>query len=126
MPVDKNNKTSKISVVIPVYNEIENIDYCIHEVRKVLDRSSYLFELIFVDDGSDDGSTEKIKSYCQNDSNISLIELNQNYGQQAALLVGLKYCKGDWNSCVRYHFEERCEYHPDWMLPDGSFDERLK
>ena len=36
------------------------------------------------------------------------------------------YCKGDWESCVRYQMEEKGEFHPDWMLPDGSLDERLK
>ena len=35
------------------------------------------------------------------------------------------YCKGDWESCIRYQMEENGEYHPDWMLPDGSTDERL-
>ncbi len=35
------------------------------------------------------------------------------------------YCKGDWESCVRYQMEERGEPHPDWMLPDGNIDERL-
>ena len=36
------------------------------------------------------------------------------------------YCKGDWESCVRYQMEERGEEHPDWMLPDGTLDERLQ
>ena len=36
------------------------------------------------------------------------------------------YCKGDWQSCIRYYMEENGKPHPDWMLPDGSFDERLK
>lgn len=36
------------------------------------------------------------------------------------------YCKGDWESCIRYQMEEKGEPHPDWMLPDGSLDERLK
>jgi len=35
------------------------------------------------------------------------------------------YCKGDWESCIRYQMEERGEFHPDWMLPDGSLDKRL-
>ena len=35
------------------------------------------------------------------------------------------YCKGDWGSCIRYKMEERGEYHPDWMLPDGTFEETL-
>ncbi|PIS29677.1 MAG: uracil-DNA glycosylase [Candidatus Marinimicrobia bacterium CG08_land_8_20_14_0_20_45_22] len=37
-----------------------------------------------------------------------------------------RYCKGDWESCVRYKMEESGIYHPDWMLPDGSIDEKLK
>ena len=36
------------------------------------------------------------------------------------------YCKGDWGNCIRYEMEEKGHYHPDWMLPDGSYDERLK
>jgi hypothetical protein len=36
------------------------------------------------------------------------------------------YCLGDWRACVRYHMEERCQYHPDNMLPDGSIDDKLK
>lgn len=36
------------------------------------------------------------------------------------------YCKGDWESCIRYQMEERWDAHPDWMLPDGSIDERLR
>jgi len=36
------------------------------------------------------------------------------------------YCKGDWKSCVRYKMEENSEAHPDWMVPDGSIDARLK
>ena len=37
-----------------------------------------------------------------------------------------QYCKGDWNTCIRYHLEERGEPHPDWMLPDGTIDEDLR
>jgi len=36
------------------------------------------------------------------------------------------FCKGDWESCVRYKMEENGEAHPDWMLPDGSIDTKLK
>lgn len=36
------------------------------------------------------------------------------------------YCKGSWKDCVRYQMEESRKAHPDWMLPDGSIDERLK
>lgn len=35
------------------------------------------------------------------------------------------YCMGDWESCKRYYMEENCISHPDWMLPDGTIDEKL-
>jgi len=37
-----------------------------------------------------------------------------------------RYCKGDWESCIRYQMEEAGEYHPDWMLPDGTLNEKLQ
>jgi DNA polymerase len=36
-----------------------------------------------------------------------------------------RYCQGDWENCIRYQMEKRGEPHPDWMLPDGSIDEKL-
>jgi len=36
------------------------------------------------------------------------------------------YCMGDWGKCIRYQMEEKGESHPDWMLPDGSIDDRLQ
>jgi len=36
------------------------------------------------------------------------------------------YCKGDWGNCVRYQMEEEGRFHPDWMLPDGTLDEKLQ
>ena len=36
------------------------------------------------------------------------------------------YCKGEWNNCIRYKMEEQGEYHPDWMMPDGNIDKKLK
>lgn len=37
-----------------------------------------------------------------------------------------RYCRGDWGACVRYRMEEAGRAHPDWMLPDGSLEERLR
>ncbi|HUX55391.1 MAG TPA: hypothetical protein VMV77_00330 [Bacteroidales bacterium] len=36
------------------------------------------------------------------------------------------YCKGDWDNCVRYHMEEKGQYHPDYMRPDGKISKRLQ
>ena len=36
------------------------------------------------------------------------------------------YCMGNWPNCIRYQMEEKNEYHPDWMLPDGTINEKLK
>ena len=36
-----------------------------------------------------------------------------------------RYCMGNWRNCVRYQMEEQGEYHPDWMLPDGSMNKKM-
>ena len=80
----------KVSVIIPVYNECESI-------KDLYSQLIILFktEIIFVDDGSSDGSVETIKKISKIDTSIKLIEFRRNYGKSAALNVGFKKAKGD-------------------------------
>ena len=87
--------TCELSVVIPVCNEINGLDACYSEVKKILIKSGYTFEIILVDDGSTDGSLVKMLDLSQKDPLVGVIELKKNYGQQKALLAGLRESKGD-------------------------------
>jgi len=82
----------KLSIVVTVYNEEENILPLIQNVREAITNLSY--ELIFVDDGSTDKTVSNIKSNA--DENTRLIVLNKNYGQTAAMAAGIDQAQGDF------------------------------
>ena len=85
----------KISVVIPVYNEVESVEQLYKELIKVL--SSFdSYQIIFVDDGSSDGSVNVIKKIVENDINTKIIQFHRNYGKSAALGEGFKNADGEF------------------------------
>ncbi|HJM33304.1 MAG: glycosyltransferase [Candidatus Marinimicrobia bacterium] len=85
----------KISIVIPVFNENESLPDLKVELDKNL--SAYPdWEVIFVDDGSSDGSTEYLADLCAQDSHYKLIQFYRNYGKSAALSEGFKLADGDY------------------------------
>lgn len=85
----------KISVIIPVYNEVESINELYKQLLKALQEFSR-YEIIFIDDGSSDGSVETIKKLSELDNSINLIQFHRNYGKSAALAEGFKYAKGNY------------------------------
>lgn len=87
-----NSKFPKLSVIIPVYNEEENIPILAKSLRKEI--KDYPYEIIFVDDFSTDGTRTQIKKL--NHPEVVLIELKRNYGQSSALAAGITYAKGDY------------------------------
>lgn len=83
-----------LSVVIPVYNEEESLGELTGWIRKVLKDSGLVYELIFVDDGSRDGSWKVIRSLSDGNSNIKALRFRRNYGKSAALNEGFKASTG--------------------------------
>ncbi len=85
-----------LSVVIPVFNEVENLDELIRRCLSAGNRTGRPFEIILVDDGSSDGSAEKIDTAAKNNpGNVVGVFLNRNYGQHAAVIAGFEQSKGD-------------------------------
>src|ERR1043166_2125926 len=85
-----------LSVVIPVYNEEENLPLLWPELREVLDRRALAYEIIFVDDGSRDRSAELIRSFRGADPRVRLVRLKENAGETAATDAGFKATRGRW------------------------------
>ena len=84
-----------ISVVIPVFNEIGSLPELVDQLKSVLEFMKE-WEILFVDDGSSDGSTEFLTKLSENDENITLIQFHRNYGKSAALAEGFKLAKGQY------------------------------
>ncbi len=84
-----------ISVVIPIFNEEENIPLLLQKTTQVLQSISPDFEIILIDDGSTDRSNQISKDYAGNHSHVKLIEFSRNFGHQAAISAGLKYARGE-------------------------------
>ncbi|OGK15062.1 hypothetical protein A3H80_00865 [Candidatus Roizmanbacteria bacterium RIFCSPLOWO2_02_FULL_37_19] len=82
-----------LSVVIPVFNEEGNINTLLKELIPIV--STYEYEIIFVNDGSQDKTEEEIKVFAQENKNIKLISFTRNFGHQTALTCGYQYTKGD-------------------------------
>ncbi len=81
----------RLSVVIPVMNEEENIKPLLKAIREALKNIDY--EVILVDDGSEDNTVEELKKY--KDERTKIIVLNRNYGQTTAIAAGIKESRGD-------------------------------
>lgn len=97
MPTPERLGSAKlISLVIPVYNEEENLRPLYQEIVRVWKEElvEYGLEIIFVDDGSADGSAELILRLAQEDPRVKLIQFSRNFGKEAATTAGLHYARG--------------------------------
>jgi len=84
-----------ISVVIPLYNEVESLPELSHWIKKVMDENDFTYEIIFIDDGSNDGSWDKIEELSLDNENIRGIKFRRNYGKSAALNTGFEASQGE-------------------------------
>jgi len=85
----------EISVVIPVYNERDNLPQLLHRSLSALRKTERRFEIVLVDDGSTDGSPEWIGRATDRHAEVVGVILNRNYGQHAAIFAGLEQSRGE-------------------------------
>lgn len=84
-----------LSVIIPVYNELGNIQPLYEGLDSVLKDLNWDYEVLFVDDGSIDGTREALKQIAEKDPHIKLIFFSRNYGQTAAMSAGFQFAQND-------------------------------
>jgi glycosyltransferase involved in cell wall biosynthesis len=83
------------SIIAPIYNEIDNLPELHRRVKEVMDSTGEPWELILVDDGSTDGSTERIRELAQKDKTVRPVIFARNFGHQVAITAGWDYARGD-------------------------------
>lgn len=94
MSTPRDDRTVAVSLVIPVYNEQENIDALAQRIRDALADLGLTYEVVLVDDGSRDASAARIRQLAASDPRIRLLQLSRNFGHQAAIFAGLEYARG--------------------------------
>ncbi len=110
----------KISVVVPCWNEEEALPIYYREMSRVMenmnrgtDQETVDFELIFVDDGSTDGTYRIIKELNQTDARCRYLSFSRNFGKEAAIYAGLKAAEGDYAAVMDVDLQD-----PPGLLPD--------
>ncbi len=116
----------KLSLVVPCYNEEENVDRFFNEVNNVFKNKVEDYEFVFVNDGSKDGTHQKLKSlYKENtSSNIQVLTFSRNFGKEAAIYAGLSNAKGDLVCIIDADLQQRPEVVLE-MLKEIEKDESL-
>jgi len=84
------------SVVIPLYNEQENVRELVDRLVPVLERADQAFEIVFVDDGSRDQTSDVVRVAAAADPRVKLVRFARNYGQEAAVQAGILHARGRW------------------------------
>lgn len=84
-----------LSVIVPVYNEAEVLHAFHAQLREVMRATGCPYELIYIDDGSTDGSLQLLNDLRAEDGGIAIVELSRNFGKEVALSAGLDYARGD-------------------------------
>ncbi len=83
------------SIIAPIYNELENLPVLYRRIQEVMDSTGEPWELILVDDGCTDGSTEVIRELAAKDERVRPVIFARNFGHQIAVTAGLDYSRGD-------------------------------
>jgi dolichol-phosphate mannosyltransferase len=84
------------SVVIPLYNEEENVRELVDRLVPVLEKTRLPFEVVFVDDGSRDATSAMVRAASSSDPRVKLVRFARNYGQEAAVQAGILHASGRW------------------------------
>ena len=101
-----------LSVVVSVYNEEKALEEFYRETTKVLEQISWDYELLFVNDGSRDGSQDILDRLAASDSRVRVISFSRNFGHEAAMIAGLDYSRGDGIICMDADLQ-----HPPECIP---------
>ena len=105
-------ENSKISIVVPCFNEEQNIAIFYNEVTTALQTMPVIYELIFIDDGSSDKTLCEIKQFKDMDTRVKYISFSRNFGKEAALHAGMSKSTGDYVAIMDVDMQD-----PPSLLP---------
>lgn len=116
-----------LSVIVPCYNEEENVPYFYEELLKqeaALEERQVQLEIIYVDDGSKDRTVEEVKKLHQKDERVHLVSFSRNFGKEAGIYAGLKKAAGDYVVLMDADLQDPPSLLPEMLryLEDEGYD----
>ena len=106
----------KISILIPCFNEEQSLPLLLPELHKLMDsQTAHEWEVLFVNDGSLDGTLDLLRQYCQQDSRINYVSLSRNFGKEAAMLAGFDHVQGDCMVIIDADLQDPPELIPEMV-----------
>lgn len=110
----------KISVVVSVYNEELSLREFYETTIPILENVTWDYELIFVNDGSADGSIHLLRQFAQENKKVKVVDFSRNFGHEAAMIAGIDHAEGDGIVCMDADLQ-----HPPESIPEiiGRFEE---
>lgn len=106
----------KLSLVVPCYNEAENVEAFLEAAIKAFDGCCYDFEIIFVDDGSRDGTMLRLrKLFHAQKCPVKVVSFSRNFGKESAIYAGLKQAKGEYVTLIDADLQQRPEIARDMV-----------
>ena len=106
----------KISILIPCFNEEQSLPLLYPELVKLMDSlPGYEWEVLFVNDGSLDGTLDLLRQYSKQDSRINYVSLSRNFGKEAAMLAGFDYVTGDCMVIIDADLQDPPELIPEMV-----------
>ena len=106
----------KISILIPCFNEEQSLPLLLPDLHKLMDsQTAYEWEVLFVNDGSLDGTLDLLRQYCQQDSRINYVSLSRNFGKEAAMLAGFDHVQGDCMVIIDADLQDPPELIPEMV-----------
>lgn len=100
-----------LSVVVPCYNEEESLEFFLDEIQKTL--ADYNYEVIFINDGSEDSTLEKIRNLANSNPNVKYISFSRNFGKESAIYAGLVNTTGNLICLIDADLQ-----HPPYLIPE--------
>ena len=97
----------KLSLVIPCYNEEKNILLFYEAVKKDFSGVDFEYELVFVNDGSRDGTFKELKKLCNGDLPVKIVNFSRNFGKEAAMYAGLRESEGDYVTIIDADLQQK-------------------
>lgn len=104
-----------LSIIIPVYNEREVLPLCLTRLANVIKKLDVTTEILFIDDGSEDGSPEYLAKQTVREASVRIIRLTRNFGKEAALTAGLDHAHGDAVIILDADLQDPPELIPDMI-----------